>query len=194
MIESIENNLDKLRQECWDNALHSFGTGYVYSDRAIKLKQYLKFISFLGTLVPLLLGGLVAAYGINPTILGWGLAIITPFGIIQLVLSAWSVHSSWNDLYSNYLESSLENSRLAQEYETLGKYPPNEFSQLKQEKEKIDIKKANRDKEDNKNPFSEKERRKGMRWALRNYKRSCAGCKEIPISMESIDCDICGKF
>ncbi|WP_052600199.1 mobilome CxxCx(11)CxxC protein [Aureispira sp. CCB-QB1] len=189
-----DNHFDKLRQECWNDALHTFGTGYIYSERAINLKWYLRSISFLGILIPILLGGLVVAYGTKSAALGWGLVITSPFGIAQLVLSAWSINSSWNDLYSSYLESSLENSILAREYETLAKYPPSEFEELKQEKEKIDIKKANRDKEDNKNPLSEKERRKGMRWALRNYKRSCAGCNEVPKSMESTNCDVCGKF
>lgn len=189
-----ENALKKLRQDCWNDALHTFGTGYLYSLRAETLRNKLKAITFLGIVTPALVGLIALGYEPNSTIFIISVAVAIPIGILQLALSILSVTYGWNDLYPNYVESSIENSFLARQYEQLAKFPPQVFDELKREKEKIDIKKSGRDKEDNKNSLSEKERRKGMRWALRNYKRSCAGCNQIPTSMNSTTCDICGDF
>lgn len=190
-----EDNFNKLRLECWDDALHSFGTGYLYSLRGEDLKRKLKIIDFIGVVTPASVGGVALGYGLYPSILAFTIPIAVLVGIVQLIFSIWSITSGWSSLYPNYLESVIENAALAIEYENLAKFPPNGgFNELKIEKEKIDIKRANRDKQDNKNPLSEKEKRKGMRWALRKYQRACAGCNIVPVSMESTKCNVCGNF
>ena len=41
---------------------------------------------------------------------------------------------------------------------------------------------------------TDKEKRIGMRFGLRELSRKCVGCNEIPLSMNTSNCDICGNF
>jgi mobilome CxxCx(11)CxxC protein len=111
-----------------------------------------------------------------------------------LFLSICSIVYRWSDVYQLYLESFADNNSLASEYEQLVKFTDKDFDTLKIEKDKLDIRKDNRTKQDSKNSLSEKECRRGMRWSLRNYQRSCAGCGKIPTDMENTSCGVCGNF
>ena len=42
--------------------------------------------------------------------------------------------------------------------------------------------------------LSDEEKRMGMRSGLRNSQRACVECKKIPTSMESTECNVCGKY
>lgn len=195
MEDSKEKKLlDKLKRECWDDALHAYGTGYIYSLRAKRIRTGLQAISLLGIAVPGILGGIVFGYGLDSSVPTWTIVVATPLGILQLFLSICSVVYGWSDIYQFYLESYAENSSLASEYEQLVKFTDKDFDTLKIEKDKLDIKRNNRTKQDSKNSLSEKECRKGMRWSLRKYQRSCAACSKIPTSMDSTSCGVCGNF
>ncbi|MDR3625278.1 MAG: hypothetical protein P4L45_00510, partial [Ignavibacteriaceae bacterium] len=47
---------------------------------------------------------------------------------------------------------------------------------------------------DNQQYITEKEKRMGMRAGLRQFKRACAACKQVPVSLKSTNCDVCGNF
>lgn len=185
---------DRLRQDAWNYALNSYGYGYIYSLRSEKLNRNLNIITFLGILIPVLIGGIVTTYGLTSPILKYLLIITAPLSIIQLIISVWSVVANWNTSYAYYLETSLDNYNLSSSFEKIGKYPRLSVNDLTTELEKIIVLRENRDKQDNKYPLNEIEKRQGMRYALRKYKRSCAGCDTIPINMDSTDCAVCGKF
>lgn len=189
-----ENLYDKLRKEGWNNALHAYGTAYIYNLRGKSVQKKLQLITFLGILVPLLVGSIALGYGYNNNILDVVLKIVIPISVIQLIVSTWSLVARWNEANAYYMESSISNSNLSIKYQNLSKFPPKDLGNLRDEMEKIDIEKTQRDIQDKKYSFSEKEKRKGMRYSLRKFERSCAGCGEIPKSMGATDCDICGKF
>lgn len=193
-METEKDKHDRLRQDAWNNSLFSYGYGYLFSHRANKLKTRLNWITFLGIIVPILIGGIVTTYGTTSPILKYLLIITAPISIAQLVISVWSIVANWNSAYAYYLETSLDNYNLAEKYENLGKYPPKENEELKAELDKIDILRSIRDKQDSKYPLTDKEKRKGMRYALRKYKRECAGCEKIPTDMKSTKCGVCGNF
>ena len=192
--DSKKQKHDRLRQDSWNNALFSYGYGYLFSLRANRLNKKLNWITFLGIIIPVLIGGIVTTYGTESPILKYLLIVTAPLSIIQLIISVWSVVANWNTSYAYYLESYLDNYNLAELYENLGKYPPDDVDDLKTEMDKIDILRSNRDKQDSKYPLTDKEKRKGMRYALRKYKRSCAGCNIIPKDMKSTKCGVCGNF
>jgi mobilome CxxCx(11)CxxC protein len=185
---------DRLRQDCWNYALHSYGYAYTYSLRSEKLNRNLNIITFLGILIPVLIGGIVTTYGLTSPILKYLLIITAPLSIVQLIISVWSVVANWNTSYAYYLETSLDNYNLSSNFEKIGKYPPQSVNDLKTELEKVIVLRENRDKQDNKYPLNEIEKRRGMRYSLRKHKRSCAGCNIIPVNMDSSDCGVCGKF
>lgn len=185
---------DRLRQDAWNYALNSYGYGYIYNLRSEKLNRNLNIITFLGILIPVLIGGIVTTYGLTSPLLKYLLIITAPLSIVQLIISVWSVVANWNAAYAYYLETSLDNYNLSSNFEKIGKYPPQSANDLKTELDKIIVLRENRDRQDNKYSLNEIEKRRGMRYALRKYKRSCAGCDTIPVNMDSSDCGVCGKF
>lgn len=193
-LENQNNSYDTILQDCWDDSLHSFGTAYIYSKRSQVIGRYLKAVNFLGIIVPLTIGGIATSYSISPNTLNIILIVAAPFSIIQLTLSALSLNYKWDDAYSYYLESTNDNSQLSNDYKNLAKYPPDKLKEIKSKKELIDVKYIIRNTNDTKYILSPKEKREAMRYSLRNFQRSCAGCNIIPIDMISTDCGVCGKF
>ena len=191
-IELEEYN--QKRHDCWNGALHAFGYAYLFSKKAELLKKILNLNTFLGILIPLIIGGVVMSYGLQSSLLKLLLTIVIPFSLLQLILSLYIVSYNLEEKYSYFLESAHDNSQISKEYECLGKYPPENIKDLNIEMDKIKIKRNNRDSLDNKYPISDKDKRMGMRYSLRNFKRSCAGCNKIPIDMKSTDCGVCGNF
>lgn len=194
MKENKDELYEKKRQDCWNGAFHTFGYGYIFGLKSKSLRRILKFNTFLGIIIPVLVGGMVTTYGLNFEFLKIILIVAGPLALVQLFLSVWIISYNLEDKYSFFIESSTENYNISQEFEELGKYPPERLSSLNHEIEKIEIKKKNRSVSDSKYLLSDKEKRKGMRYSLRNFKRKCAGCDIIPIDMKSSNCGICGKF
>lgn len=194
-----ETLYDSLRVECWNNALHQYGYSFIYSERARHKKKLIKAINFLGIIVPVCVGGIVTTYNLSGNILDIVIVIAGTLSFIQLLLSVLSLNYGWDDLYSYYLESSHDNSILSDDYEKLFKNYPADYSeecldQLKSEKNKVDLKHSIRTTQDNKYPLTEPEKRKGMRYALRKFRRECAGCEQTPIDVKPTDCPVCGQF
>lgn len=194
MNNEEQKNTEKVLQDCWDEALHAFGTAYIYSKKSKVIGRYLKAVNFLGIIVPVTIGGIVTSYNLSPETLNTILILAAPFSVIQLILSILSLNNKWDDMYSYYLESTNDNSQLSNDYKNLAKYPPDELKELKSKKELIDVKYSIRNTNDTKYILSLKEKREAMKYSLRNFQRSCAGCKVIPIDMISTDCGICGQF
>jgi mobilome CxxCx(11)CxxC protein len=193
-VENENNDYDNLRQDCWNDALHSFGTAYIYSKRSKKIGNLLKANNFLGIIVPVVIGGIVTSYNVSTDALGVILIIAAPISVLQLILSLLSLTNKWDDSYSYYLESTNDNGQLSNDYNNLGKYPPDNKNDLKFKKDSINVKYQIRNTSDTKYPLSDKERREGMRYSLRNFQRTCAGCNIMPIDMESTNCGVCGNF
>lgn len=185
---------EQIRQECWDKSLHALGTSYVFELKTKFYKSWIRIITILGLVVPLLLGATVAAYGQKSGILGVAIAITAPITILQIVLSGISLAVKWDDQLAHSLESQTENRIISEEYENLAKYPPIEINELEKRFAIIKTKDDARIRQDEKISFSAKENRRGMRYALWIRKKECVTCKKVPLSMNPTDCETCGKF
>lgn len=185
---------DQRRHDCWNGALHSYGYGYLYNIKSKGLHKILKVNTFLGIVIPIIIGGTVLTFGIEFIYLKEFIFFAGILLLLQLILSVYIAIYNLEDRYSHYIESSNDNYRIAEEYEKVGKYPPGSLQHLNIEIEKIDIKRNNRDNLDSKFSMSEKECRKGMRYSLRKYQRQCAGCNVKPIGMKPTSCPVCGNF
>lgn len=185
---------EEIRKECWEKSLHALGTSYVFQLKTKFYKVWIRIITILGLVVPLLLGATVAAYGQKSEILGLAILIAAPISIFQIVLSGISLASKWDDQLAYSLESQSENRKISEEYETLAKYPPTDISELEKMFAIIQTKDEARIRQDEKISFSAKENRKGMRYALWIRKKECATCKTIPSSMTPTKCETCGNF
>lgn len=182
----------KIRQDCWDKALDCLGFSYIYAKKIDSIDKWLKWSKVLGITIPLLLGGIVSSYYTNKEIMEYSIAILSPIAIAQLVVSTYLTIIGSDEKVFNYVTKSTENALLNSEFEQLAKYPLDDFNEYNKKYEILltrerEISKGNHKIED-------KELRMGMRYGLRNYKRTCVGCKETPISMKPTNCDVCGNF
>lgn len=187
----MTTNEDILRQQCWDNALHALGTSAIFERRANTYRQRLRLLTFLGIVVPLAVGGMVLSFGTAPNYLPIVLTVAGILGLIQLIGSAWALVARWDDSLAYALESTTSNSRIANEYEQLARNPPTDIDTRVQI---ITAEDRLRSDLDTKQGITEEEKRRGMRAALRQYKRPCATCGKIPDSMIATDCPTCGQF
>ncbi|HUX59547.1 MAG TPA: mobilome CxxCx(11)CxxC protein [Bacteroidales bacterium] len=185
--------MDELRKECWNNALNAFGTAYIFRKKAEKYKKLTSRLKFFGIAVPLTVGATAIGYGFNSEILKMSVILALPLTIIQLIVSLNAIINQWDNELSYSYESASENLVIALGYETIAKNPPKK-SDLIVEMQVLKTKQESRDMQDDKHSISERDERMGMRYALRNYQRPCAGCGIVPESMIATECNICGNF
>lgn len=183
-----------LRQEAWNNSIQAFGKSYIFSKRAQFYNNWSRFLTIMGVIVPLTIGATVSGYGLDSDILKNTLAISIPLSIIQLVISVFAIVNNWNDNLRYSLEAVNDYNNLSDSFKKLGKNPPNDLNEFNLQSEILGTKLSSRIEQDSKYNLKERELRKGMRYALREFQRACVGCKKIPLSIKPEHCDVCGNF
>lgn len=183
-----------LRKEAWDKAIHSFGKGYIFSKRAIFFKNWIRFVTILGIIVPVTIGATASGYGLNSQILKYTINISIPLTILQLFISVFALANKWDDNLSYSLEANNDYGNLSDSFKKLGKNPPKNIQDFRHQIEILETKYNLRCDQDSKYSLKERELRMGMRYSLREFQRQCIGCEKVPVSIESTDCDVCGKF
>lgn len=185
---------DEQRNDCWDKAIYSFGTAFIFEQRYNKARKKLRRLSFLGIAVPVLVGGIaVAFFGIDQTkpYLGWLIILAGLLGTIQLIVTIWSLIAKWEDEAIYGAESSVGNYEISKLYADLGKNNPNDFDSKYQ---LLNVRNDIRSAEDGKKEITEKEKRMGMKSALRKYQRACVNCHVVPVDLASTNCAVCGNY
>lgn len=184
--------VDDYRRKCWDAALHAHGTGYIFQERAKRLKTKSDVLTWLGFVVPLLVGALVGTFGQDKL---WGavLTVAAVVAAVQLAMSLWSLVRRWPEELSYSSASGAANEALASRFTALAEAPP-ALAAFRTQFEKLEVEDAARRDRDNEKGVTEKERRMGMRAALRKFQRSCPGCQQVPTTMDSTNCGVCGRF
>jgi mobilome CxxCx(11)CxxC protein len=185
---------DMICQESWDRAVHAYGIAAVFQKRAKSYGSLIRALTFMGIIVPLLIGGVVVGFGIHASHLEFLLGIAAFVGLIQLFCSAWSLVYKWDDKLAYSLESAAENLALSSEFEELGKLathpPPDLEVRSAAAKAKDEARRAS----DAKQGLWEQQLRIAHRAGLRQFRRACVKCGQIPYSMEPTDCPVCGRF
>ena len=192
--EKMQNIPDNKRLECANYALHGYGTGYIFEKRAASIQSKIKWLSFLGVAVPASVGAAVGSYKLSSDQLGVLLFVASSIAFFQLILSIWSLSSGWGAQLSDYLNLKEKNYGTADKYEKLGKDVTKSLKAFQSELDKLDIERNFIKQATNQHSISEKEKRKGMRYSLRKYRRECAGCGEVPNDMKNSKCGVCGQF
>ena len=187
-------SLDAIREQCRTNALYAFGTAYIFEQRAHYLRRRLRLITFLGIAVPAVGGASVLALGAASHAATVLISVLAVLGIAQFVVSIWAVICDWQGEYTYALESCNANMEQYSKYDSLGKDPPSTANEAKAEFRLIEALAQCRDELDMKSGMTDQEKRMGMRAALRQLQKACAGCEKIPTSMVPTDCSVCGRF
>ncbi|MCT6777451.1 hypothetical protein LXH09_12535 [Streptomyces sp. CS7] len=178
--------------KCRDGALHAFGTARIFEQRANRLKRKTDVLTWVGLVVPLLIGALVGTFGKNKL---WGLVITIAAVIaaVQLAMNLWSLIRRWREELSYSSGSAAANDSLATRYTALADGPP-ALATLRAQFEKLEVEDISRRDRDGEKGVTEKERRMGMRPTLRKYQRPCGACLAVPTTMDPSACGVCGQF
>ena len=188
----MENNIEKIRQDCWDNTLDAIAYSYIYQLKIKSINFWLRISKILGIIIPVFLGGVLTSTYNSPEYISMAFWIKSPLELGQLVLSTILTINGADENVLKYSTKAAEYSVIETEFRQMARYPnSDEFEYLKKfeiliEREK-GISKANLE-------VTDKEKRIGMRFGLRELSRKCVGCNEIPLSMNTSNCDICGNF
>jgi mobilome CxxCx(11)CxxC protein len=182
------------REDAWNRALHATATALIFERRAKVLKRKLRFLSFAGLAVPVIIGGLALSYGIGFKALPVLIIIGSVVGITQAVVSLWSLTSGWVEGYDASIQAIITNRRLAQSYEELARSQAlnegNYSLRFEALRAADDVQRA----ADYRQGIAEDEKRFGMRGALIRYRRGCAACNIQPVNMKPTECGVCGDF
>ena len=185
---------DQICTDCWHRAVDAFGTGQIFQKRSKFYTNCLQILSFAGLIVPATIGAVVLSFGLKDTSLPnlmWTAGIL---GIIQLGVSIWSLVANWPENLQYSHESASENFELANKFKDIASTAPDPPLDLELRVAELKARDAARQAADMKRGLDAKEIRYGHRAGLRQFRRDCSGCNQTPTSMESTNCNICGRF
>lgn len=175
--------------QCRDKAFYAFGTSKIFERRMRRLELSRNWITYLGIVVPLLVGSLALSFGKE-----WVVFLAVPAGIviaIQLALSVWSLVAKWDDKYSYSINAMQAQTKLFNAWDQLGKRRPEDLEKLVDE---LNVDDQRQEALDLAQSISEKEKRYAMRYSLFHFAQACRSCKTKPASMKPTNCDTCGNF
>ncbi len=102
--------------------------------------------------------------------------------------------AKWDDRFAYAIKANAQNKDLSIRFRELAQNPPTDNSELDLQNKLLQMECRKRCEEDEVQGITEREKRKGMRAGLREFQRACANCKNVPTSMMTSKCDICGNF
>ena len=194
MTETEELKIRKLRIKCFDNSFHSFGKAYIFEKRTQHFNRLINFLTVLGIIVPVAVGGTVLGYGIDNEFLKLLITVAIPVSTIQLLISIFSVVYKWSDEMAYANETVQDHYYLSERFKKIAEFSPESYVEFDHSFELLNTRLKARTEQDSKHNVKEWELRMGMRYALREFQKQCVGCSKTPTSMEYSDCDVCGKF
>lgn len=159
----------------------------------MRLALKLNILTCVGVGIPVIIGALVVGFGrdvISPELL----VSAGILGVVQTAVSLWAIVAGWVGKQAAAIEAMSNNYRFADRYCDLAKLPPTALKDLQRQFELIDREERGYSIADVKQGVTEPERRAGMRAALRNFGRACAGCQTVPTDMTATGCGVCGNF
>jgi len=188
------SRIDELRQEAWARALDAYGTAYIFDVRARRLKKRIKLLTFAGIATPLIVGGVAVAglpvSGLLPVVV----TVAGVLGILQLAVNAWSLTSDWSGSYAHAIQSMITNQQLTAAFKRMATHPPGDVTQFRQALDLIEVQDSAQRERDSAQQILLAETRMGMRAALFERGKECAGCSLKPTSMTPTECGVCGDF
>lgn len=183
--------VNQIIQDCKGKEFHAFGTARIFERRARKLKIRRTWLTFLGIVTPVIVGGVVLTFGTQEKLLPYFLTVAGLVGLVQLILSTWSIVAKWDDVYDYSIESSRHNTELYNKFKILVDTNPSDIADLY----KLALKEyGERESKDIAQSVTEKEKRFANRESLKYYKKPCHICENIPKTSKPSECDGCGNF
>lgn len=186
-----DKNTDNIRKDCWNIAFDCCGYSYIFLQKRNFIKPFKNIITLLGIIMPIA-GGALSLNDNSTLTITIITGIVVTIGLIQLITSSVFTILKFDDSYNLYSSLIIKLSILEIEFKHLATYPLQDYNDYLNKYELLlervkSIAEYSYD-------IKDKHKRKGHRYALRQYQRACAGCNQVPTSIIATDCYICGKF
>lgn len=180
---------DELRAHCRKKAFFAFGTSQIFQRRAQRLLRLRNWITYLGIVVPILVGAIALSFG--TAYMKYVLVPAGVVGIVQLALSVWSLVARWDERHMYAVSAARAQTRLFNAWDALAARPP---ADLRARVDDVDEEDQRQEQFDLTQHIDDKEKRYAMRAALYQFGNNCERCGQKPKSMAPTDCDACGNF
>jgi mobilome CxxCx(11)CxxC protein len=120
--------------------------------------------------------------------------VVGALSVIQVGVSIASLVKKWPEelAYSN--KSAAANFQLSDEFKLLGLTAQNPTPTLQHDFALLVGKDQARCEQDAEKHVTEKEKCWGHRHGLKQFRRACAKCNEVPFDMKPSNCSVCGDF
>ncbi|WP_373696240.1 mobilome CxxCx(11)CxxC protein [Actinomycetospora flava] len=192
---SLSSNLKERADDARDRAFHAWATGYIFEKRAQALRKKLQLVSFLGLVVPLVVGGLALSYGVGFSALPVIIIVGSAIGIAQAVVALWSLVATWVEAYDHAVRSAVNNKALTREFEGVARaLTIHDSAAAEIELRTLEARDDAQRDLDTRAGVTEPQKREGMRSALLRTQRKCVRCEKIPESMQPTECGVCGDY
>ena len=189
-------NTDEIRQEAWKQFIDARGAQTIFSRRASSLKWWMQARDFSAIAIPVVVAfvattDFISALG-NFKVLA--LAVLAIAGLLQVLLSSWSLISRWDEERSYSLRALRDAYDMEVKWRAIAKGDVADastaYEAAKAQQQVIDSHDIGRE-------ISEAERQIGLRAGLKEVPRPCVECKKIPATIDvpkNIEhrCPICG--
>lgn len=185
-----DDEADRIREDCWDTALHSFGYSFLFKRRYRIYRAFLRILLFIGFATPLAVGALALSFGLNQ----WVIWVASAIGILQIIVNLWAVIGKFDDVVVYSQKAATEHNTLCEGFRSLGKNPPKQKTKLRHDHELLHTRLSMIVDSDNEQAIKPKELRRAHRAGLREFRRECSKCGFAPSDMKSTDCGVCGRF
>lgn len=174
---------------CGVKRFYAFGTAKIFERRANSIEIKRNWITYLGIMVPLLVGASVLAFGTKA--LPYLLVPAGLLGLLQLSLSVWSLVAKWDARHTYALSAAQAQTRLFNAWDALIRRPPPDLEIRIAE---LDVDDQEQEQSDLTQNISGQEKRFAMRSSLYFFGSNCRACGRKPASMMPSQCDTCGNF
>ena len=178
-----------IRVHCREKAFFAFGTARIFERRLRRLNELRNWITYLGIVVPLLIGGVAMSF--DTKVLPYVIIPAGLVGLVQLALSAWSLVAKWDDKHAFSLSALQAQTRLFNAWDALAKRNPPDINTKANE---LDAEDQRQETQDLTQVITKQEKNYGMRAALFHFGNECPTCKVRPVSLKASGCDTCGNF
>ena len=145
----------------------------------------------MGIVTPLVVGAAALAFGTESEVLSVFISAAAIVGLVQLVLSTWSIVARWDERYEYAVESIRDNTKIYNDFKRLSaEGVPDDDARVKialeayQRREFSDISRN----------ITDKEKRFAARESYKYFKKECHICNEIPKTSKPGKCGGCGNF
>jgi mobilome CxxCx(11)CxxC protein len=180
----ISADVDPRNNELWDHATDAFGTAEIFRKRAGNYKGLVRFLTFFGLVIPIVIGGIVLANLLKEIPLQQVVYYAGVLSVAQAVIFLWSVVANWPESLDYSSGASADNLRLSGQLKDLAiqsvKQTPGFNIRYAEVKAMYDAQVA----QDARRNIIETEKRLGMRAGLLQFGRACSLCHVVPPSME----------